>query len=102
MRGNFPSKDDLILDFLRRREQQWTREWLKADSQRRGESPQEQPLAIFDVFSEWFSQRDFDGCSLRTTMIEVNDPRITRSISRWSATWRISATTSAGFLGRRA
>ena len=29
---NFPSKDDLILDFLRRREQLWTREWLEAAS----------------------------------------------------------------------
>lgn len=71
---NFPSKDDLILDFLRRREQLWTREWLEAESQRRGESPREQLLAIFDVFSEWFSRPDFDGCSFLTTMIEVNDP----------------------------
>src|SRR6516164_1666053 len=36
---NFPSKDDLILDFLRRREQLWTREWLEAESRRRGEYP---------------------------------------------------------------
>jgi len=71
---NFPSKDELILDFLRRREQLWTREWLEAESQRRGESPREQLLAIFDVFSEWFSQPDFDGCSFLTTMIEINDP----------------------------
>jgi AcrR family transcriptional regulator len=71
---NFPSKDDLILDFLRRREQLWTREWLEAESQRRGESPRDQLLAIFDVFSEWFSQPDFDGCSFLTTMIEINDP----------------------------
>ena len=50
---NFPSKDDLILDFLQRREQLWTREWLQADG-RRGVRPQEQLLAIFDIFSEWF------------------------------------------------
>jgi hypothetical protein len=36
--------------------------------------PREQLLAIFDVFSEWFSQPDFDGCSFLTTMIEINDP----------------------------
>jgi AcrR family transcriptional regulator len=70
---NFPSKDDLIIDFLRRREQLWTREWLEAESQRRGETPRDQLLAIFDVFSEWFSQADFEGCSFLTTMIEVND-----------------------------
>src|ERR1700685_1102577 len=70
---NFPSKDDLILDFLRRREQLWTREWLEAESRRRGETPRDQLLAIFDVFSEWFSRAEFEGCSFLTTMIEVND-----------------------------
>src|ERR1700756_2818915 len=70
---NFPSKDDLILDFLRRREQLWTRDWLEAESRRRGTTPREQLLAIFDVFSEWFSQPDFEGCAFLTTMIEVND-----------------------------
>ena len=71
---NFPSKDDLILEFLRRREQLWTKEWLQAESQRRGETPQEQLLAIFDIFSEWFRQPGFEGCPFLTTMIEVNDP----------------------------
>ena len=70
---NFPSKDDLILEFLRRREQIWTREWLEAESLRRGETPRDQLLAIFDVFAEWFSRPDFEGCSFLTTMIEIND-----------------------------
>src|SRR6201986_634966 len=67
---NFPSKNDLILDFLRRREQLWTREWLEAESRRRGGTPREQLLAIFAVFADWFSQPDFEGCSFLTTMIE--------------------------------
>jgi AcrR family transcriptional regulator len=70
---NYPSKNDLIIDFLRRREQLWTHEWLETESRRRGDSPREQLLAIFDVFSEWFSRPDFEGCSFLTTMIEVND-----------------------------
>jgi AcrR family transcriptional regulator len=70
---NFPSKDDLILEFLRRREQLWTHEWLEAESRRRGETPRDQLLAIFDVFSEWFGQPDFEGCSFLTTMVEMND-----------------------------
>ena len=70
---NFPSKNDLILDFLRRREQLWTRGWLEAESRARGETPQEQLLAIFDVFAEWFSQPDFEGCSFLIAMIEIND-----------------------------
>ena len=70
---NFSSKDDLILDFLRRREQLWTHEWLEAESRRRGTSPRDQLLAIFDVFSEWFKAPDFEGCSFITTLIEIND-----------------------------
>lgn len=70
---NFPSKDDLILDFLRRREERWTVAWLVAETQRRGATPGEQLLAIFDVFGEWFSEPDFAGCSFLTTMIEISD-----------------------------
>jgi AcrR family transcriptional regulator len=70
---NFPSKDDLILEFLRRREQIWTHEWLEAESLRRAETPHGQLLAIFDVFAEWFSEPDFEGCSFLTTMIEFPD-----------------------------
>src|SRR5246127_2597531 len=70
---NFLSKDELIIEFLRRREQLWTQDWLKAESTRRGHTPREQLLAIFDVFSEWFGSPDLEGCSFLTTMIEVND-----------------------------
>src|ERR1700761_8540522 len=70
---NFPSKNDLILDFLRRRELLWTRDWLEAETERRGETPRDQLLAIFDVFAEWFNRPDFEGCSFLTAMIEVND-----------------------------
>ncbi len=70
---NFPSKNDLILDFLRRREERWTREWLMAESRRRGETARDQLLAIFDVFAEWFARPEFEGCAFLTTMIEVKD-----------------------------
>jgi AcrR family transcriptional regulator len=70
---NFPSKNDLIIDFLQRRERLWTREWLEAESRHRGETPRQQLLAIFDVFGEWFARPDFEGCSFLTTMIEVSD-----------------------------
>jgi AcrR family transcriptional regulator len=68
---NFPSKTDLILDFLRRREQLWTEDWLEAESQRRGSTPAQQLLAIFDVFGEWFARPDFEGCSFLTVMVET-------------------------------
>jgi AcrR family transcriptional regulator len=68
---NFPSKDHLIIDFLRQREERWTRDWLQAESKRRGATPAQQLLAIFDVFGEWFASPGFDGCSFLTTMIEA-------------------------------
>jgi AcrR family transcriptional regulator len=71
---NFRSKDELILDFLRRREQLWTREWLQTEAQKRGDTPQARLLAIFEVFGEWFADPDFDGCAFLTTMIEIKDP----------------------------
>ena len=71
---NFRSKDELILDFLRRREQLWTRDWLQAQAQKRGHTPQARLLAIFEVFGEWFADPDFDGCAFLTTMIEIKDP----------------------------
>ncbi len=70
---NFPSKDALILDFLRRREQLWTVGWLEHESRHRGARPQDQLLAIFDLFGEWFGRPDFEGCAFLTTMMEVND-----------------------------
>jgi AcrR family transcriptional regulator len=70
---NFASKDDLILDFLVRRERVWTREWLQAEVKHRGRTPAQQLLAIFDVFGEWFAGPDFDGCSFLTTMVETPD-----------------------------
>ncbi|HEY2192085.1 MAG TPA: TetR/AcrR family transcriptional regulator [Actinomycetospora sp.] len=71
---NFPSKNDLILDFLSRRERCWTEQWLIHESRQRGRTPQEQLLSIFDLFGEWFARPDFEGCVFLTTMMEINDP----------------------------
>ena len=70
---NFPSKDDLILAFLERRDELWTRAWLQAEAQRRGASPAERLLAIFDTFEGWFARADFEGCSFINVMLEVTD-----------------------------
>ncbi|MGQ0575024.1 MAG: TetR/AcrR family transcriptional regulator [Pseudonocardia sp.] len=70
---NFPSKDDLILDFLRRREELWTVGWLQHESGLRGRRPQDRLLAIFDLFGEWFVKPDFEGCAFLTTLMEITD-----------------------------
>jgi AcrR family transcriptional regulator len=70
---NFASKDDLILAFLERREVLWTQGWVQAESLRRGDTPAQRLLAIFEIFGEWFARPDFEGCSFITTLLEVTD-----------------------------
>jgi AcrR family transcriptional regulator len=69
----FASKDDLVLAFLERREQLWTKDWLEAEVERRASEPGEQLLAIFDVFDEWFRRDDFEGCSFINVLLEISD-----------------------------
>ena len=69
----FESKDELVLAFLARREQLWTKEWLEAEVERRAAEPGERLLAIFDVFDEWFRRDDFEGCSFINVLLEISD-----------------------------
>jgi AcrR family transcriptional regulator len=68
---HFPSKDDLVVAFLERREQLWTRDWVEGEAKRRGSTPEEQLLAIFDAFDEWFHRDDFEACSFINVLLEV-------------------------------
>lgn len=71
---HFASKEELVLAFLERREEQWTRGWLQADVEHRTSDPAERLLVIFDVFGEWFRRPDFEGCSFINVMLEAADP----------------------------
>ena len=68
---HFPSKDDLVLAFLERREELWTHELVEAGAKSRGSTPDEQLLAIFDVFDEWFRREDFEACSFISVLLEL-------------------------------
>jgi len=68
---NFASKDELILAFLERREQLWTRAWLQGEVERRAATPGGRLLAIFDTFGEWFATEGFEGCSFINVMLEL-------------------------------
>ena len=70
---HFASKDELIVAFLARREERWTRGWLQAEVLRRARDPRDRLLAIFDVFGEWFAATGFEGCSFINVMLEVTD-----------------------------
>jgi AcrR family transcriptional regulator len=71
---HFDSKQDLVLAFLERREELWTKDWLQAEVKRRAADPRERLLAIFDVFDGWFRRNDFEGCSFINVMLEMADP----------------------------
>jgi AcrR family transcriptional regulator len=68
---HFASKDELVLAFLERRDQQWTVEAIVSEARRKGGTPEEQLLAIFDVFAEWFARDDFEACSFINILLEM-------------------------------
>jgi AcrR family transcriptional regulator len=68
---HFASKDDLVVAFLERREQRWTVGFVEAEAKRRGATPEDQLLAIFDAFDEWFRREDFEACSFINTLLEM-------------------------------
>jgi AcrR family transcriptional regulator len=67
---HYRTKDELVLGFLKRREQLWTKDWLAAELERRAKSPAQRLLAMFDVFDVWFRKPDFEGCSFVNVMLE--------------------------------
>ena len=69
---HFATKDDLVLAVLERREEVWTRGLIEEQSRQRGNTPEEQLLAIFDVMHDWFQLRDgYEGCSFINVLLEV-------------------------------
>lgn len=72
----FPSKTDLVLGFLQEREHRWTFREVRDGARSRAEQADQQLLAIFDVFDEWFQRQDFEACSFINVLLEMgaSDP----------------------------
>jgi AcrR family transcriptional regulator len=70
---HFPSKNELALAFLQRREELWTHEWVEKEARLRGGGADGSLLAIFDVFDEWFHRDDFEGCAFVNVLLETAD-----------------------------
>ena len=68
---HFQSKDDLVVAFLELRERRWSYGWVEVEARRRGDTPEEQLLAIFDAFDVWFRGRDYEGCSFVNVLFEM-------------------------------
>lgn len=58
----FPSKQDLVLAVLERRDQQWMA-WLMGRVDALSDSPEGRLLAVFDALAEWFQEEGFAGCA---------------------------------------
>jgi AcrR family transcriptional regulator len=68
---HFPSKDDLVLAFLQRREDVWTHGWVEREARGRADDPEDQLLAIFDIFEEWFHSDDFEASVFINVLFEM-------------------------------
>jgi AcrR family transcriptional regulator len=58
----FPSKDALVLAFLRKRDEDF-RSWFVAQVDAKAADPKDKLLAIFDVIGEWIDIPEFRGCA---------------------------------------
>jgi AcrR family transcriptional regulator len=67
---HFPSKTNLVLAFLERREEVWTVAIL-VEARHRWATPEEQLLGLFEIFDDWFHQDDFEACPFIKTLLEM-------------------------------
>ena len=68
---HFPSKDALVLAFLQRREDVWTHGWVEREARSRADDPEDQLLAIFDIFDQWFHSDDFEASVFINVLFEM-------------------------------
>lgn len=66
----FPSKEELVLAYLRRRDERW-RASLAAAVTEQASGARDRVLAVFDWLHEWFSQPDFRGCAFLNSAGEL-------------------------------
>ncbi|WP_438489954.1 TetR/AcrR family transcriptional regulator [Streptomyces sp. S186] len=65
----FPSKEELVLEFLRQRDRRWQQALAGyVDAQ---PTPEERILAVFDWLHTWFSEPDYRGCAFINSFGEL-------------------------------
>jgi AcrR family transcriptional regulator len=70
---HFGSKDRLVAEYLRARDERW-RASLQAVIERRRD-PRDQLLAVFDAYGEWLVRDSLRGCAFINAAAELADPR---------------------------
>ncbi|MFF5158414.1 TetR/AcrR family transcriptional regulator [Streptomyces sp. NPDC000348] len=65
----FPSKEALVLQFLRRRDEQWRQSLARyVDAHA---TPEQRVLAVFEWLHKWFSEPDYRGCAFINSFGEL-------------------------------
>jgi AcrR family transcriptional regulator len=70
---HFPSKDDLVLAWLRGADARWI-DWVIPEVERRADSALQRLVEFWDVLGDWLEQRGFIGCPFLNTLAEIRDP----------------------------
>lgn len=70
---HFRSKDDLIAEVVERHHQLFLQDWLEPETRKRGATPANQLLAVFETLDEWFGDENFQGCLLINSLLEAHD-----------------------------
>lgn len=65
----FPSKETILAEVLRRRNEVWTAGVLLAAE--RADSPRDKILSIYDFLAGWFAEDDFRGCAFINSFGEL-------------------------------
>jgi AcrR family transcriptional regulator len=68
---HFPSKDHVAMAFLKRRDELWMMGSVVPEAKSRADNPEDQLLAIFDVYDQWFQEDDFEACSFVKVLLEM-------------------------------
>jgi AcrR family transcriptional regulator len=75
--NHFESKDALIIEVLRHRDEIETAELLASMRERAGDDPRGQLIVLFDVLHDWFNGASFRGCIFMNAAVAFpipNDP----------------------------
>ncbi|UVS79143.1 TetR/AcrR family transcriptional regulator [Actinokineospora sp. UTMC 2448] len=76
----YPSKERLVAEYLRRRDQRWRRRMADFVDERT--DPAERVLAVFDWLGRWFAEPGFRGCAFVNSFGEFGAPSVVADIAR--------------------
>jgi AcrR family transcriptional regulator len=71
---HFPSKDALVVAWLRDPHTRWF-DPLRAVAEARAATPRQIIPSLFDAVAEWLEDGDFVGCPYLNTAVDISDPR---------------------------